>query len=689
MINIPLDERTVTDKEFFSSFNLDYKGLEKVKSAVNNNDIELAKKELVKYMHTRQNVKFIFDYRGMPLKKIADDEIPYSFQASLGLSGDLKEFCIFAGKKLMDNIYVYPSGKRGMLDLGKNFENMPHFNYPLDEGKKHRSTANLFTRGQFFEYLVFLYHETGDKKVLDKFSEVLLNFFEQYPLIVVDTRPDANRFMYTEDRCVMSVGWLAVVYLGLLYTELAYQLDYELTYQIIKRMWFLAIQFRHLDNDKYLGHNHHMWERGLVPFIMGTMFPEIELLSAMQKHGAEITLRHIKEDFNTSGGYGEHSIAYTYGAAVGEMIYRGVYIAQKNNYPLLDAEGREKLSKAFDMLAMITPPTEFFSSIGDAQGPMVNPLLKLGSVMLKNQYCTDLYNYRIGKKQSVDIPLYYSDNLSGYTCGKTGYGKKDTYFIMSTKVDCGYSGHNHMDMLSINYNVRGKDIVCEPYVGHIYHSVKMNSPQRGYLYNMGSHNSVLCYGSPICDDKMYANRWGVYRPDSPVKKLITNEKGMYVKAEHKGYTYCNHIRNVVFTSKGDMFVRDDIERGNRLNTAHIQRWHLSPDAKLIKIDDNSLLITNEDVKVLLVTQKADLIKIWKDTEILCPEMYQTEDELGYNIDIEFAPYARQNSDDTTFSLNTAFIDISETDEDIEILTQKYYTYLSQFDNEKSLAEIIE
>lgn len=164
---------------------------------------------------------------------------------------------------MMQNIYVRPGRERAEVDLGKHYENLPHFSFLNDQGKTHRTLHDIFVRGQFFEYLTVLYHETGDREVLDKIEEVLTMFFEQYAIEIENTAPNANNFVFTQDRDVMSVGWLTFSYISLLYTRVPYELPYELAFELIRRIWFLGVQFRRFDTDTYRGFNHHMWKRVL------------------------------------------------------------------------------------------------------------------------------------------------------------------------------------------------------------------------------------------------------------------------------------------------------------------------------------------------------------------------------------------------------------------------------------------
>lgn len=536
----------------------------------------------------------------------------------------------------MNHIYILPGHKCEPVYLGENFEHLPHFHYPNDAGKKNRTISNMFTRGQFFEYLLFLYHETGDNSVLETFKTYLTLFQKEYPLMIEDTTSAADRFMYQEDRTVMSVGWLCMVYTNLLYSEMLYQLPATYAFDVLKRIWFIGMQFTRFDSDSFHPHNHHLWERGLVPFILGTVFPEIPAFKAMQSIGAAVVCEHIHHDFNASGGYSEHSFSYTYGAVFSEMIYRGMRLSTLNHAPLFDGLALEKLNKSFDLLALITPPTSHYITIGDGGKPTVNPLLKLGKDLFQNESCRQLLDYRTQVTNTIDLPLYYFNEHTGYSCGRTGYSKDASYFLMSTKINCNDSGHNHMDMLSLCYHVNGKPIFDEPY-GAVYSKSSMNTPQRGFYYNMGAHNTVLAYGKPILPDSIYQNLWGVYRSDSPIEDVQTTPYSIYLKASHSGYTFCKHTREVTFhTSTGNLVVRDSIQRGNRFDSPHIQRWHLSPNVVPQIINDHCILLTVDDTQVLCTWSQVNELKLWKNSNLLCPDIYASEDELGYVIEVVFS-----------------------------------------------------
>lgn len=636
MMTIPIDERAITDEEVLSAFDFDYPGLERVKAAMDVQNIERAKAELVRYFETRTNVRYYYDYRQLPLRPVETDTNPYLFQSSMGLKGSLKEFILFAGNKMMEHIYVRPGRERKELDLGASYENMPHFNYFEDQGKKHRTTLDIFVRGIFAEYLSVLYHETGDQKVVDYTEEFLHVFWENYPLSVAYTQPDISHFSRIEERDVMSVGWLALNYITLLYTRVPYEMHTETAFELIKHLWFLGMQFRRFDTDSYRKYNHHMWERGIVPFILGTMFPEIPDFAVMEGRGADVIRMHIRDDFNEEGGYNEHSIPYWCGAALAEMICRSVYIARLNHEELLDEDTWGRISKSFDILAMISAPGDCYPSLGDNGGSSINPVLQSGAAALGNLYCEELLEYRIGGKreENHEIPLDYCNDRAGFFCSKSSLGPDANYILMSAKVKCGTTGHNHMDLLSLFINIHGQELIGEPYARELYHTAWVGSEQRGYLYNMESHNTVLVYGEPIQPDSIYASKWGVIRPDTPITRFETEKEGCYAEAYHDAYTHCRHMRKILSCRSRGFLIRDEIIGGNRMQNPNVQRWHLFPDVKYEQIGTSGVLLEKNGAKALLLWGGTPVLRFWKKKE-LSPMIVKEEADIAATIDVEF------------------------------------------------------
>ena len=684
---IPTDERNITDQDVFAALDLTLPQLAPIREALEKNDLPKAKEALIRHFETRTAPKYFFDYRTLPLEKINTDSCPRDFQCSMGLNGSLKEFCLYAGNQIMDHYYVRPGKTSEPIFLGENDEDFPHFNFLEDLGKRPRSIMDIFVRGPVFEYLAILYHETGDKAVLKRFEDFSHKFFENYPLVLEYTGADASRFSFTDERDVMSTGWLTLQYISLFYTRLPYEIPAEDAFEFIKRIWFMGIQFARFEHDEYRKYNHHMWERGLVPFILGTLMPEIPDFAAMTTRGASVICQHIKDDINEAGGYSEHSIPYWGGAALCEMIYRGVYLAKLNKQPLLDDDSAKRLILSFEALARISSPNFRYSSLGDNGGPMIDPILTIGAKTMGSPSCSQVLAVREGRlsEDACTVPLDYADDRCGFASCRSSFGKKANFMLMSAKTDCRDSGHNHMDMLSLFISFRGQEFIGEPLSRTLYHNVTMASPQRGYMYNMGSHNTVLAYGKPVQPDEMYANKWGVYRPDSPVSELTSTEDGCVIQAYHDAYTTCRHTRTCYFHRKKGLLIHDAMEHGNRLPDAHIQRWHLMQDVSCTQIDDSRLLLEKEGVKILLLwPEKAD-ITIWKE-EILVPSIIKDSEELLPVIDAAFATGKEGPEDIGIVSLSLLMLDVTDLKElpETEELAKTVNEILNQPDRAAAL-----
>lgn len=635
MLVIPTDERTVTDKDVFSAFDLNYPGLESVKAALDAEDIPTAKKALVRYFETRTNVKYYYDYRALPLKPVDTDSNPYLFQSSMGLAGSLKDFCLFSGRKMMEHVYVHPGRDRREENLGANYENLPHYNFFEDQLKKSRETLDIFVRGVFFEYYSVLYQETGDPEVVSNAENFMKIFWDTYPLLVAYTDPDISHFSLIEERDVMSVGWLAFNYISLIYNRLPYEMSVETTFDLIKHLWFLGMQFRRFDNDTYRKYNHHLWERGIVPFALGTLLPEIPAFVAMKDHGMEVIRQHIRDDFGTDGAYSEHSISYWVGAAMGEMVCRAVYLARLNDEALLDEDTRNRIENSFAVTAAIAAPGEFYPAMGDNSNPQINPVLQAGIDAMKCRDCEEVLAVRTGRMvpEQAHVNLDYCNDNVGFFCTKSSLKDDANYLLMSVKVHGGES-HNHMDMLSVAVSIHGQEMIGEPYSRPLYHITPVGDQLRGYQYNMSSHNTVLVFGSPIQPDEMYAAKWGVIRPDSPVSSFATEKDGCFATAYHNAYTHSRHVRKVLAYREKGFLIQDEIQGGNRIQKAHIQRWNLMHDIKCTQLDSRSILLEKNGVKAVMLWTGNPTLKIWQK-EDLRPMIVKPGEPLTDIIDVSF------------------------------------------------------
>ena len=259
---------------------------------------------------------------------------------------------------------------------------------------------------------------------------------------------------------------------------------------------------------------------------------------------------------------------------------------------------------------------------------------------------------------------------------------------MSAKTDCGYTGHNHMDMLSVFLTFRGVSIIEEPDSGILYHKVRLGSPHRGYMYNMGSHNTVLAFGKPIAPDAMYADSWGVYRPDSPVSNFVSQPEGVYVEAFHQAYTFCRHNRRILFSRRNGVLVQDSIDRGNRFPADHIQRWNLARQVAVETAGENALLLSAQGVQVLCIWNRPACPHIYKN-DLLYPEMIADRQQLSTVIDLSFRGEKDLTLDYEATALTTAFLDVTGATlqkNEIQALAQQIFPLIERPDIEKAIRD---
>ena len=206
--------------------------------------------------------------------------------------------------------------------------------------------------------------------------------------------------------------------------------------------------------------------------------------------------------------------------------------------------------------------------------------------------------------------------------------------------------------------MKGKDIIGEPYTGHLYHNIRMNSELRGYMYNMPSHNTVLAYGKPIAPNEVYANKWGVYRPDSPIISSHSEKDGFYASAYHDGYTFCRHTREVLFHREQGLIISDHIMRGNRMDTPHIQRFNLMQGTSVAAVGEHFVIVEKEGTRLLFVWSGAEHHIAVNLAELLVPEIVATKEELFPILDVSFQASKADQNKNVTVTLNLLILDVT-------------------------------
>lgn len=654
-MKLPAEEKKTTEKDIFEALDYaKYPELSGVKTAWENGDAQLARKELIRYFEHRQNVKGFFDYRKRPLERVELSENPQKWQSFIGLNIDLEDYIEKAARKMKENVYLLPGGME--IAMGKQFELLPHASQK-EAQKVQQGVHIVMKRGKMFELLAVLFQRDGNPVWVEKCSSLLRAFFEQYNLTIEEFSEKSAWFQYSENRESMDVGWLLLTFINLLNTRIFYELDEELAFEIVKRIWFFGMQFHRYDTDTFHPHNHHFFERGITPYITAKLMPEFRELRSMEQRGKEVILEHIEKDFTESGAYSEHSIGYFFGATVSEMLYRVLYVAKTEKDDFFDEKAKRKINRIFEAACYLASPEKCYPVIGDKGDIVIDEMLQMGA---------ELFDHRMAKKvlaarqgEEWNLPLDFCSPEAGFIASRSSYRKNGNYFLMCAKRGCEMSSHDHMDMLSLNLAVRGSMIFEESAAGDIYGRFVMNKPHRGFLYNMSSHNTVLAHGEPIAEDRYFSSCWGAAKPDTILDEWNPEEKKVTLRAHHNGYGFCTIYRELTFWREKGFFIKDSVVLGGRDPRPHVQRWFLAKDTAYQKLGENRYLFVRKNTKLLCTWQGEQVEFVFSKPEMLCPDIYPSEEEVPWMLDVMFRMPDDSAPENKTAVVSVWMEDVSE------------------------------
>lgn len=575
--NFPTDERRITDEDFFAVLNFAVPGMKGVERAVKDKRPEAARVALVKHFRTRTKPHWLFEARGASCKA---GEKPTGTIRIQGRAITAEETIVHADK-MLENIML--DSKDLELDLGPGMERL------LELHAGGRPPSPLSRMG-FLTCLATARMVTGEQAYLDKYVEFLDKFLRECPFA---WNPDDS----------MNAAWGALAWIGLLHTDVPYEegVPPELTFQLIRSLWFRARQFRNFDDDPYVPYNHHLFERGISPFIFALMLPEFQDMKPMFQRGRRVIREHLQRDFYEDGGYSEHSIWYSTGAVLEEMMIKPFDLAKRNNTYVVRGKLRERFIRSYAMRGSMVMPDGNLPDFGDSGGLFAKDLLETGKQFFGCATSAAILDAlglskdKTANKKALPPKSIFYDK-AGYLVARDGWKSDSNYMVMSTNV-LGLICHAHHDMLSLNIAARGEAMIGEPDARVGY---EMGSLGRGWHYNMTSHNTVLAYSEPIRDDILFSVNYGCFPPAVKVCKYQADDEHMFVVAGHDGYTSNRHQREILFVHNYGWLLLDSVFKGPRIETPHCQRWHFYKDVTIEKIDSHAFVARKGKARLLCV-----------------------------------------------------------------------------------------
>jgi len=567
MKSLPADERRVTDRDFLDALDLSCRGLAPVRRACERGDWPRARGALVDYFRTRPRPRWFFDLRR-------------------GQRGEVFCFNPAQSPSMRDADNALSNRFHLVGDMVWDFG--PRLAWRTREMRGLPSAPSVFKRCNFLRSLAYAHGRTRRGVYAAKFAELMERWRADWPLVVdADFGPTSAIFSRADGHKAMPTAWRVMAWIDCLYSGIAFapEVPVDTAFGLLKSIWFTALQYRRYAASPYAPANHHLWERGAVPFIFGTMLPEFPQVARLAAQGQEVIARHARRSFLADGGYEERSASYTLASL--RMFLMPLDLASRNRLRLLDAPQRRAVARCYGLLARLTLPDGAPPDIGDGVPSaarnipaLASAALTLGSrpaaTVVQRLRPTRLLDAATRRKVAslppVDLPLTAHYPQAGYFVGRSAWTPRASAMVLSTPGP-GLPNHAHDDALSLQLLVRGVPVVGTP-MTEMYQILNQERYRgtvwRGHLYAMTSHNVVLVHGQPLHTPAELAGQWG---PEPiPVECTWTRtHAGIRLESEHAGYPATTLSRQVDFQYRRGWTVVDTVA-GNP-GRPHRARWH--------------------------------------------------------------------------------------------------------------------
>jgi len=616
-------------------------------------------KDLLKFSNKILETKFrYYDRKFKPL--MVEEKYIKNFKPKMKLFFSYKEKAKYV--KFIKNFYKKSIGKTivdadkicnntfnllgsGNKNLGKNINWRQDFKsgytWPLDFYTKIKidlsKKADIkvpweLSRFQFSTTLGKAYWYTNNKKYLEKWKELVLDWIKKNP---VEYGPN---WSCTMDVAIRAVNWI----IGYFFFE--DDLDENFKIEFYKNLYLHGLFIR--DNLEWLPIRSNHYISDIVGLIYTGLFFN-------EKKWVNFGINELKKEMQAqvlADGI-DHETSISYHRLVTELFLSATVLLMKNG-KFLPNWFVKKLEKMINFVLYYTKPNGLAPLIGDNDNGRLyifayndindhRYLLSVGSVLFKN---------KLFKKYSNNFneEAFWILGFNGYNkfekIRKTeveitskGFDEGGLYIIRDSKnyiiIHCGKIGsnglgsHNHNDQLSFELNVNKKDIIIDPGT-YTYTSDPEN---RNLFRSTEMHNTIRI-------DKKEQNRFYpdilFYMENNTKTKLIQfKEKGneTVFRGEHFGYKRLKdsviHQRYVIFNKK-EIKIEDNLKgKGNHFVELF---FHLAKNIKIrklsneIKIDNVSITIPkNFNVKIINnfiskyygVKEKANVIVFYKNVKL--------------------------------------------------------------------------
>lgn len=571
-----LAQEIKVNKSGFNNINLDYKGLEKVKTLVVSNRYEDAAKELLKYYRNRTDVRHLdFD------------------------SNDNEKF---AGKKVNDNTQELANNI--LLHKFKPHKGYPTYDYGKDINWQYRPVQDqLLTtflhRTAFWEPLGIVYRSTGDEQ-----------YAKEWLFEIRDWIRKNKQGAYPDDK---DYAWKAFVVSFRLNHWSGY-FNLFLNSPNFTPVFLMEFLDSYNEQANYVMTNYtdvgnHRLYEALHMMYAGSSFPEMKQAANWRKSGIVVLNEEIKKQLLPDGVQFELSPSYHIGTI--KIFLDALQIAQLNNAEKEFPENyRNSVKKMILAVGKYSFPDYTFPLYG-------NSFLTNKSLMLKNYQLwakafpeNKVIEYYATDGASGKQPDYLSSSLpnAGFYAFRNGWDSKST--VMQIKVGPPAEFHSHPDNGNFVLWVKGRDFTPDS-GSFIYANVgNQENAKRDWYRSTKAHQTLTL------DNKNIEN-------DAKVTKWQAEGNTQLLSYNNPSYKDLNHQRSFLFIDKS-FFVIIDRAVGTAKGNLGIH-YSLKEDSKATLNTANNSITTNysDGNNLLIQVLNKDKVTI-KEERSFVSYQYQKE-----------------------------------------------------------------